>query len=135
MAQVNPYLNFNGNCREAMNYYRSCFGGELTLQTVSESPLAQQMPPQLGNSILHSTLKAGSMTIMGSDMVQETLSNGNAYHLSLHCASEKEAGNLFTKLAADGKVTSPLEPTPWGALFGSVIDKFGKSWFFYAGEA
>jgi PhnB protein len=134
MAQVNPYLNFNGNCREAMHYYKDCFGGELTLQTVGESPLAQQMPAQMSNAILHSMLRSGALTIMGSDMIQDSLANGNAYHLSLNCETKKEAGHLFTKLSAGGQVTSPLEPTAWGALFGSVIDKFGKSWFFYFAE-
>ena len=56
MTQINAYLTFSGNCREAMNFYKSCLGGELTLQTIGESPLGDKMPPQMKDSILHSTL-------------------------------------------------------------------------------
>jgi PhnB protein len=129
MAHLNPYLNFDGNCREAMNFYKECLGGNLSLQTVGESPLAAQMTPQSKDSILHSMLESKSLTIMGSDMVGGTFSNGNGYHLSLNCTSDDEINSLFTALARDGKVTEPIRIVPWGK-FGSLVDKFGKSWLF-----
>jgi PhnB protein len=129
MAQVNPYLVFKGNCREAMNFYKDCFGGKLAIQTVGESPLAGQMGPHPNDAILHSSLIAKSITLMGSDMHWSDFTNGNAYHLSLDCDSEKEANTLFAKLGEGGKVTQPLAAMPWGALHGQLVDRFGKSWF------
>lgn len=130
MAQVNPYLIFQGNCLEAMKHYAACLGGSLALQTVGESPMAAAFPPQMKDHILHSTLVANSVVIMGSDMSGQEFSNGNAYHLSINCESESEMNNLFSKLADGGKINQPLAPMPWGAIFGSVTDKFGKSWLF-----
>ena len=127
---MNPYLNFNGNCREAMNYYKECFAGNLTLQTVGESPMASQMPSTAKDSILHSMLIAPGVVIMGSDMFWGEFANGNTYHLSVNCDSEQEVNKLYTKFSKDGRVTQALSQMPWGAMYGSLIDKFGKSWFF-----
>ena len=69
MIQINAYLTFNGNCREAMTFYQKCLGGELYLQTIGESPMAAQMPPQMKDSILHSTLTNGEAIIMATDCV------------------------------------------------------------------
>jgi PhnB protein len=68
MAQLNPYLTFNGNAREAMTFYQSCLGGELILNTIGESPMAAQMPKEKHNEILHSVLKNEHLTIMAADM-------------------------------------------------------------------
>ena len=83
MPNLNPYLTFNGNCREAMTFYKECLGGELTLMVVGESPVADQMPPQFKDQILHSSLKTKDMEFMGSDMQPEKLLEGNAVHLCL----------------------------------------------------
>lgn len=130
MAQLNPYLIFKGNCLEAMNYYKECLGGNLTVQTIGESPMAAQFPAQSKDYILHSTLEANAVVIMGSDMFGQTFSNGDAYHLSVNCDSESEINTLFSKLAEGGTISQPLGAMPWGAIYGSVIDKFGKSWLF-----
>jgi PhnB protein len=130
MAQVNPYLVFKGNCREAMNFYKDCFGGKLDIKTVGESPLAGQVGPHPNDAILHSSLEAKNVTLMGTDLYWSEFANGNAYHLSLECDSEKEINSLFTKLGDGGKVTQPLDMMPWGAMHGQLVDKFGKSWFF-----
>lgn len=64
MAELNPYLNFNNNCREAMMFYKEYLGGELSLQTVGGSPeMAAQMPPEMKDKILHSSLMSGAVTI------------------------------------------------------------------------
>jgi PhnB protein len=69
MPGLNPYLNFNNNCREAMNFYKNCLGGELVLQQVKEMPaMAAKMPAELGDAILHSTLTTGDIVIMASDL-------------------------------------------------------------------
>ncbi len=131
MAQLNPYLNFNTNCREAMNFYKDCLGGTLTIQTVGEMPeMAAQMPPEFKDQILHSSLVNGGVTIFGSDMNRETPNDGNTYQLCLNCESDEEIDSLFSKLSAGGKITEALVDMPWGGKYGSLVDKFGKSWLF-----
>ena len=131
-TKINSYLTFNGNCREAMNFYRKCLGGELFFQTIGESPMADKMPKQMKNSILHSTLIKGALVIMASDMVSDKgLVKGNSVSLMLNCSSEKEIRACYEKLAASGEATHPLEYTFWGALFGDLIDKYGNHWILH----
>ncbi|MDX2048562.1 MAG: VOC family protein [Chitinophagaceae bacterium] len=132
MAQINSYLTFNGNCREAMVFYKECLGGELMLQTIGESPMADKMTEQMKESILHSTLSKGDLVIMASDMVSDKgLIKGNSVSLMLNCSSEKEIRNYYEKLSAGGEATHPLENTFWGALFGDLTDKYGNHWLLH----
>ncbi|CAN5489828.1 VOC family protein [soil metagenome] len=129
MSQINSYLTFSGNCREAMTFYKDCLGGELFIQTIGESPMADKMPKQMKECILHSTLTKGDLVLMGSDMVQENgLIKGNAVSLSLNCSSEEEIKNCYNKLASGGNADHPLEDTFWGAIFGDLTDKYGNHW-------
>ena len=127
MAKLNPYLTFSGNCREAMNYYNECLGGELSFIIVGESPAANQVPASMKHHILHSSLKTGELELMATDMQPESLKEGNAVHLCLSCNTEEETRHLFEKLAAGGKVKQPLHEMFFG-LIGTLTDKFGKSW-------
>lgn len=132
MAAINSYLTFNGNCREAMNFYKKCLGGELVLQTIGESPLANKMPAQMKESILHATLIKGDLILMASDMTGETgLIKGNSVSLMLNCSSEEEVKKFYTNLSAGGQATHPLEISFWGALFGDLTDKFGNQWLLH----
>lgn len=129
MAHINSYLTFNGNCREAMTFYRHALGGELMFQTIGESPLSEQMPTKMKDYILHSTLTKGALTLMASDMVdEEDLLRGNAVSLMLNCTSEEETRRVYQNLAQGGQATHPLEITFWGALFGGLTDSFGNRW-------
>ncbi|HUR67392.1 MAG TPA: VOC family protein [Chitinophagaceae bacterium] len=132
MTIINSYLTFSGNCREAMSFYQECLGGELFFQTIGDSPLADKMPPQMKESILHSTLTKGKMVLMGSDMVGEKgLLKGNAVSLMLNCSSEDEIKGFYSKLVIGGEATHPLEISFWGALFGDLTDKFGNHWLLH----
>jgi PhnB protein len=129
MGQINTYLTFNGNCREAMVFYKDCLGAELTMQTIGESPMADKMPAQMKECILHSTLTDGVMTIMATDCVPPSgLIKGNSVSLCLNCNSEKEIRSFYNKLSSGGNADHPLEDTFWGALFGALTDKFGNHW-------
>jgi PhnB protein len=129
MKSVNPYLTFNGNCREAMTFYQKCLGGKLFFQTIGESPLSEKMPKKMKDCILHSTLTNGRLLLMGSDMVSETgLIKGNAVSLTLNCSSEKEIRNFYKRLSTGGLARHPLKDTFWGALFGGLTDKYGNHW-------
>lgn len=132
MTTIQSYLTFNGNCREAMTFYKKCLGGELRFQTIGESPLANKMPAKMKDSILHATLNRDGLVLMGSDMVGEKgLIKGTAVSLLLNCSSEEETRASYEKLAEDGEATHPLEISFWGALFGDLTDKFGNHWLLH----
>ena len=131
MPQLNPYLSFEGNCREAMNFYKECLGGELTIQTVGEMPeMAAHMPPEMRDHILHSTLVSGGIVIMGSDLNREKHLEGNTVHLCINCDSETEQDKFFNGLSKGGTITEELSDMPWGGRYGALTDKFGKYWIF-----
>ena len=132
MASINSYLTFNGNCRQAMTFYKECLGGELTMQTVGESPLSEKMPRKMKKCILHATLKKDGLVLMASDMVDNNgLQKGNNISMILNCSSEKEIRDKYQKLSEGGEQTNPLEHTFWGALFGNLVDKFGNHWLLH----
>lgn len=129
MAQINAYLNFNGNCREAMTFYKKCLGGELTVQTVEGSPIEFQCPPSMKHQVLHASLLKGNLVLMASDMIEpEGFIKGNTISLSLNCKSEREIKTFFARLSAGGRITHPLEKQFWGATFGVLTDKYGIKW-------
>lgn len=128
-THINANLTFNGNCREAMTFYQECLGGTLFFQTVGDSPLSGQMPPKMKNCILHAALTKGDLVLTGSDMVSEHgLVKGNGVSLMLNCSSEDEIRGTHARLSEGGEPTHPVEDTFWGALFGSLTDKFGIHW-------
>jgi len=134
MAEFNAYLKFNGNCREAMRFYQSCLGGEMSLMTVGESPMKNQMPAEMQDKIMHSVLTSGSIMLMGSDMIGEDgYRHGNTLSLCLVCKSREEIETLFSKLSAGGRVTHALKEEFFGT-YGDLVDKYGFSWMFQYGQ-
>ena len=129
MIGINSYLTFSGNCREAMTFYKECIGGDLSFQTIGESPMSGKMPSQMKENILHSTLTNGDVVIMATDCVRdEGLIKGNSISLCLNCSSEEEIKTFYKNLSTEGKANHPLEATFWGAVFGDLTDKFGNNW-------
>lgn len=132
MATINPYLNFSGNCEEALNFYKSVFGGEfLDLQRFKDVPAEAQLPAEEGEWVMHVSLPIGKGTVlMGSDSPSSMgkVINGNNYHISIQTDSQAETDRLFNGLSAGGQVTIPLQETFWGARFGMFVDKFGIQW-------
>lgn len=129
MTQLNSYLTFGGNCREAMTYYKKCLGGKLELQILGESPMADRIPKAMKDYILHSKLTTAGFVLMGSDMTPETgLKIGNSVSLMLNCRSEAEIRKYFDKLSVGGIVLHPLEITFRGDILGDLTDKFGNNW-------
>lgn len=135
MTQIHAYLTFSGNCREAMTFYRDCLGGALTLQPVEGSPVADQMPADARQGILHSTLTQGALMLMASDMSQGPVVQSNSVSLSLDCSSEEEIQQFFAALSSDGTVTEPLGEQFWGATFGALTDKYGTHWLLHYDKA
>jgi PhnB protein len=129
MDSINPYIGFNGKCREAMHFYQECFGGELNLQELDGSPMEQHWPQGKGK-LFHAALsKEGKLLVMGSDMSGPGAQVvGNNIQLAISCASEEEIHALMAALGKGGKVLAPVNDTFWNALFGSVQDPFGVNW-------
>ena len=131
MTRISPYLSFNDNCREAMNFYKECLGGELVFTTVGESPMAAMMPPEMTDSILHSSLTIGDAMIMASDLHRSALLDGNTITLCINCSNEADFIRFFTNLSRGGEVVEDINEMPTGAKIASVTDKYGKQWTFY----
>jgi len=128
MSAIHAYLFFTGKCREAFEFYQECIGGELFLQTLGESPVADQFADK-ADWIMHAALTKNGLTIMGSDMMtDEQAVPTNAISLSLSCDSEAELQEVFAKLSDGGKVNSPLKTEFWGDIFGQLTDKYGFNW-------
>ncbi|MEX0965779.1 MAG: VOC family protein [Bacteroidia bacterium] len=133
--KINPYLGFDGNTREAMNFYKTCCGGELTLQTIAETPLAAQCPAGMQNDIIHSMLKNGDLVLMATDMKSPAgFSSGTDMSIAISSDDEEEIRTLFAKLKEGGEVIDELKSSFWGTLFGVVKDKFGKVWMLDGGK-
>jgi PhnB protein len=128
MTRISAYLNFNGRCREALTFYRDCLGGELFLQKIAESPMAAQLPSEMGGHILHGSLVNEDFTLLGSDLGNKQLVQGNTITLCLNCSNDEEMNEVFEKLSTAGKVKTPLHQTVWGATYGELTDKFGFHW-------
>ncbi len=128
MSQVYAYLNFNGNCREAMTFYQQCLGGELTLDVVKDSPAAAHLPSEAQDQILHAGLRNGSLVLMASDMCgQGVVASGGPVVLCYSASDEEDARRCFTKLSAGGQVIEPLAKQFFG-LYGMLTDKYGLKW-------
>ena len=134
MATTNTYLNFNGNCEEAFNFYKSVFGGDFTyMGRFNEMPESEDytVPEGDKNKIMHVSLPIGSSVLMGSDVGGDwapSFKLGNNFAVSVSANSKEEADRIFNSLAESGKVTMPLENTFWGDYFGMLTDKFGINW-------
>ncbi len=128
MRHLIPYLFFNGNCREAMNFYKTCFGGDLEIMTYAEAPEKNESMKGNEDDILHSSLRNGPFGIMASDWPGNEAKQGNNVQLNIDCASIEEIEKLFKALSQGGKIVQPLADTFWGARFGMLIDKFSIHW-------
>jgi PhnB protein len=125
-SKLNPYLMFNGNCKEAMEFYKSCFGGTLTMQTYGDGGMPG--PEDQKGKIMHAMLDNGWMTLMGGDGGEPMpITMGNNVQVSLS-GTDPKLKEMFTALSAGGKVAMPMAVAPWGDEFGMFTDKFGIQW-------
>jgi len=132
MIKICSYLTFNGNCREAMLFYRDCLGGELSFQTLEDSPLAKRMPLEMQKLILQASLIKDEFIVLATDMTADQgLIKGNSVSLLLQCESEEEVKACYNRLSAGGKVRHPPELNFQGAFFGSLTDKYENNWLLY----
>ena len=127
MKEMTPYLIFNGNCREAMNFYRRCLGGDLRIATFGEGD--PKVPPEAKDRLMHARLTKGSTVLMASDnMPGMKYTPGDNYFVSLACDRDEEVDALFASLGAGGTPQMPPLDAPWGARFAMFTDRFGVGW-------
>lgn len=133
-TRINPYLTFNGNCEEAMNFYKSVFGGEFSdFNRFGDMPASEEnpIPEDYKAKIMHISFPISSETVlMASDVnpAMSTVAFGQNISLSIATDSKERASDIFNGLSAGGQITMPIEDTFWGAYFGMLIDRFGISW-------
>ena len=128
---LNTYLTFDGNCREAFEFYRSVFGGEfIVLTTFADGPDDMGVPDDAKDGVMHVSLPVGASVLMGSDNTDSgpPLVAGNNFSISIDGDSREHCDELFAKLSAGGSVTMPMQETFWGSYFGTFADKFGINW-------
>jgi PhnB protein len=127
-SKLNPYLSFKASTREAMEFYRSVFGGKLDLNTFKDYHASQD--PNEDDKIMHSVLEADNgITFMASDTPDRMdYKPGTNFSMSLSGDDEAELKAYFEKLAVGGTVTMPLNKAAWGDTFGMLTDRFGITW-------
>ncbi len=125
-SRLNPYLGFDGTARQAMEFYRGVFGGELTLSTYGESGMAA---PGHEDKIMHAQLETpAGYTLMASDAPPGMEpSGGSDIQVSLS-GDDDDLRGYFAALSEGGTVTMPLEKQMWGDEFGMLVDRFGVNW-------
>lgn len=127
-SKLNPYLSFKDNAREAMEFYKTVFGGKLVSSTFKEFEASRD--PREDNKIMHSMLEAANgMTLMAADtpshMEYRPGTNGS---ISLSGDDENELGGYWEKLSKGATIREPLAKAPWGDTFGMLTDKFSVGW-------
>ena len=135
---LNIYLTFDGNCREAFNFYKDVFGGEfMSLETFASAPDDMPVADADKDLIMHVSLPIGSSVLMASDKAAgwgDDLVSGNNFSISVDAESRERCDELHAKLAEGGSVTMPMDDTFWGSYFGMCRDRFGISWMFSHAE-
>lgn len=129
-TKLEPYLFFRGNCRDAMEFYKAAFGGELKISTVGDAPPGS-MPnqEQHKNDVMHSQLSGGLVSLLASDS-EHASPETKKVELCITGSNEPQLRAAFEKLAQGGNVKMKLEKQFWGATFGSLTDRFGVDWMF-----
>jgi PhnB protein len=125
-----PYITFNGNCEEALNFYRNAIGGEIvSIGRYGDSPM--QVTEEYKQKILHARIQIGEYLLMASDSMPDKGSiAGNNISLSIEWDNASDMEIAYNKLAEGGKKTMPLGDMFWGARFGMLTDKYGIHWMF-----
>lgn len=124
------YLLFNGNCEEAMNFYKDALGGSIVfMQRYGDSPMPGG--PDEKDKIMHATMSLCGTNVMFSDAGGKRKMNfGDNFSMSVDCKTDEEIETLFKAMSEGGHITMPLQDTFWSAKFGMCTDKFGVKWMF-----
>lgn len=127
--RINPYLTYNGQCKEAFKFYEQVLGGKITIMmTWGESAMAAEAGPDLQGKILHATFSFDDQMLQGGDTMPARYQRPQGVSIALHLADVDRAHTIFDALAAGGLVQMPMQQTFWARRFGMVTDRFGIPW-------
>lgn len=134
--QLNPMLTFNGQCEEAFKSYQQCLGGNIqTMMTWGDSPMADQVPSESRDKIIHASMIVGESALLGGDAPADTYEKPRGFSVTIQIDDPAEADRIFQALSENGTVTMPIQQTFWAARFGMVVDRFGIPWMVNCGQA
>jgi PhnB protein len=134
--QLNPHLNFNGNCEAAFRFYEECLGAKITFMMPYEgSPVADHVPAAWRNKVLHSELSTGVDRLTGADAPPEQYEKPQGFSVTLNIKDPAGAERIFHALTEGGAVQMPLRETFWAIRFGMLVDRFGIPWMINCGKA
>jgi PhnB protein len=127
--QLNPYLNFDGQCEAAFRWYAEVLGGTITdLNTFRGTPAAEHVPADMQDKVMHASMKIGAGVLMGSDSPPGHHEPPQGTYVALHVEAAAEGKRLFDALAAGGTIRMPFEKTFWSEGFGMLVDRYGTPW-------
>jgi PhnB protein len=127
--KLNAYLNFDGRCREAFEFYQKVLGGEIVMMlTHADTPAAAHTAPEWQDKIMHARLITGDNVLMGSDAPGEYFDKPQGFSVSIVLGDVAEGEQIFNALAEGGSVGMPFDKTFWSAGFGMAVDRFGIPW-------
>jgi PhnB protein len=126
--EIAPYLWFEGNCKEAFEFYEKALGGKLDIFTFGQSPDTTNVPEAMRDQVMHARLGAGDIVVMGCDCPPERYAKPQGFSISLSSADPAEVEKIFNALVQGGQVHMPMQQTFWSAKFGMLQDKFGIGW-------
>lgn len=125
-VELTPYLFFDGNCREAIKFYHSIFGGNLTIQTFGE--IDNSCPEAMKDRVMHANIMGGEVEFFASDSMDSSPLGSGRISMTLHGTDEEKLRELFEKLGKGGKIRVPIEKQVWGDLYGDLTDKYEVNW-------
>jgi len=128
--QLQPYIFFYGRCEEALEFYKKTLGGTYELMRVRDTPMAEQMPAEQRDLVMHASFTAEGINFLAADGRDVKAIDPDAGNISIALAATDaaEGDRVFRALSDGGKVTMPLEPAFWGGRFGMFVDRFGIEW-------
>jgi PhnB protein len=130
--ELQPYLFFDGRCEEAIAFYQSALGAEVTmLMRYKDCPQPDMISPGSGEKVMHANLRIGGSTVLASDGQCKGQPNFQGFAVSITAADPAEAERLFAALSDGGQVQMPLAETFFSPRFGMLADRFGVSWMVY----
>ncbi len=134
--KLNPCLTFNGQCEAAFKFYEQCLGGKIqTMMTWGESPMADKVPSEWRDKIIHTTLIVEGTTLMAGDAPPDRYEEPKGFSVTIQIDDPAEAERVFRTLSEGGTVTMPIQQTFWSARFGVCVDRFGIPWMVNCGQA
>lgn len=134
-----PQLAFNGQCEQAFEFYARLLGGEIVVMNIFGGNENHKLPPGSvagpSNKVRYAEIRFSGNVLRGNDVSKEQYHSMRGFNLSLHVHDSSEARRIFSGLAEDGEITTPLSKVDWAELFGMVVDRFGVPWLVLALKA